>query len=182
MTQCKNDVPTRIDFLLSQEVMRLAAHFTFRRFAPPSLEKGRLALWRLRRALPSHGETIIRRYAPPATVHRKVASRRRLTCGGLRLHYNNRREATPGTHISYLNSHISILPCKSKKRDVTNKAVYRHPFTVHRPSHRMSSKVLTHGSRLHSYTVSGELDAPIASSQKLGASSNLASDKKSRAP
>ena len=29
--------------------MRLAAHFTFRRFAPPSLEKGRLTMWRFAR-------------------------------------------------------------------------------------------------------------------------------------
>jgi hypothetical protein len=45
VTQYKNDVSAQFDFLLSQEVMRLAAHFTFRRSAPPSLEKGRLDVW-----------------------------------------------------------------------------------------------------------------------------------------
>ena len=32
---------------------------------------------------------------------------------------------------------------------LTFKAVYRHPFTVHRLSHLMTNKALTHGSRLH---------------------------------
>jgi hypothetical protein len=55
----------------------------------------------------------------------------------------------------------------------------RKPFTVYRPSHLMANKVLTHGLRLtvNGYTVSGEMDAQIASSQKPGASSNLAPDK-----
>jgi hypothetical protein len=49
---------------------------------------------------------------------------------------------------------------------LTFKAVYRYPFTVHRLSHLMTSKALTHGSRftVHGHTVSGKMDAPIASS------------------
>ena len=42
--------------------------------------------YRCRFATFSHSRPIIRRFAPLATVHRKVASRRRLICGGLRPH------------------------------------------------------------------------------------------------
>jgi hypothetical protein len=41
-------------------------------------------------------------------------------------------------------------------KEFTNdeKSVYRYPFTVYRPSHRMTNKALTHGSR---FTVSGHM-------------------------
>ena len=42
--------------------------------------------YRCRFATFSHSRPIIRRFAPLATVHRKVASRRRPICGGLRPH------------------------------------------------------------------------------------------------
>jgi hypothetical protein len=37
---------------------------------------------------------------------------------------------------------IASLLCQAQ-------AVIRHPSTVYRPSHTMTNKVLTHGSRLH---------------------------------
>ena len=61
------------------------------------------------------------------------------------------------------------------------KSVIRYPFTVYRPSHRMTNKVLTHGSRS---TVNGHQLYEIlqakhtASSQEPGASSDLAHDEK----
>ena len=69
-----------------------ASHSIFRRFAPPSF-KGRLNRCALRAILyaPS-ARTILRRYAPPVTVHRKVTSKKGLTgalCGG------NRHEKIP---------------------------------------------------------------------------------------
>ena len=59
----------------------------------------------LKNPVASHRETIIRPYGALATVHRKVASRRRLARGGSAAFYEHRRKAIP----ALLTAHYSLL-------------------------------------------------------------------------
>ena len=76
------------------------------------------------------------------------------------------------SQFSYLNSFIQEQEARYDNQS-------RLPSSVHRPSHRMTSKVLTHGSR---FTVHGQRRDEThkakltASSQQLEAGSNLAPD------
>ena len=84
-------------------------------------------------------------------------------------------------HIKPSQAFLSLLKPFQAILLMTSKAVIRYPLSVYRPSHRMTNKVLTHGSQS---TVNGHQLYEIlhakhtASSQKPGASSDLAHDEK----
>ena len=60
--------------------------------------------------------------------------------------------------------------------------VIRLPFTVYRPSHRMTNNVLTHGSRLHGARSAAIWTPPTANSQQPEAILRLTKQSSKRKP